>query len=197
MVKVSATTQTILGTASKWDKDHGSLLCVQKLKLSPHPSTVAPSLVPSIPSKVQTKPPTRSTRLGRKSQPQELSPQMTISTAEKNIEPMPGGNKVKEGASAVQKPNVSHFPRTPALLVVPNIPYKVHPKPHGRSTAVGRESQPPSLLPPRTICDAEKNANKISGAREVKAGTATAMANNVSAATNDSNLYSIEGAIDG
>jgi hypothetical protein len=53
------------------------------------------------------------------------------------------------------------------------------------------------LLPPRTKCNAEKNADKMSGTREVKAGAATTTANNVDAATDDSNPYSIEGAIDG
>jgi hypothetical protein len=104
---------------------------------------------------------------------------------------------VRGGVSAVQKPNLSPRPNTPAPLVVPNIPCKVHPKPPCRSAVVGRESQPPSLLPPRTICDSENNTNKMSGAREVKAGAATATANNFGASTNDSNLYSIEGAIDG
>jgi hypothetical protein len=85
----------------------------------------------------------------------------------------------------------------PALSVVPNIPCKVHPKPPSRSAAVGWESQPPSLSPPRTICDAEKNANKMFGAREVKVGAATTTANNVDSATDDSNPYSIEGAIYG
>jgi hypothetical protein len=90
MVKVLATTQTIPGTVVKRDKDHGSLPCIQKSKLSRHLGTTTPSPVPSILSKVQMKPPTRSTGLGRESQPQELSPQTTISAAEKNVELMPG-----------------------------------------------------------------------------------------------------------
>jgi hypothetical protein len=81
--------------------------------------------------------------------------------------------------------------------MVTNIPCKVHPKPPNRSVAVGRKSHPLLLSPPRTICDAEKNADKISGAREVKARAAIATTNNVSAATDGSNLYSIESTIDG
>jgi hypothetical protein len=49
------------------------------------------------------------------------------------------------GASAIQKPNVSPHPRTPAPSIVLDIPYKVHPKPSSRSVAIGRESQPLSL----------------------------------------------------
>jgi hypothetical protein len=67
MVNVPATIQTIPGPAGKQDKDHGSLPCIQKSKLSTHPGTVAPLLVPSIPSKVQTKLFTRSTWLGKES----------------------------------------------------------------------------------------------------------------------------------
>jgi hypothetical protein len=64
------------------------------------------------------------------------------------------------------------------------------------------------LLLPRTTCDAEKNAEKMPragelkldkmlGAREVKAGATTSKAKNVGAATEDSNPYDLDGAIDG
>jgi hypothetical protein len=171
-------------------------------------SKIAMSHVPSNPSKVQTKLRNRSTGLGSESQLQELSAQTTTSVAEKNVEPIPGGHKVKAGATAVQKPNVSPRPLTPALLVVPNIPCKVHPKPPSRSIAVGREPQPSSLSPPRTTYDVEKNAEKMPeagevkadkmlGAREVKARAAIAKAKNVGTATDDSNPYDLEAPIDG
>jgi hypothetical protein len=64
------------------------------------------------------------------------------------------------------------------------------------------------LSPSRTTCDAEKNAekmprvgelkaDKMPGAREVKARLATAKAKNVGAATDDSNPYNLDSAIDG
>jgi hypothetical protein len=51
--------------------------------------------VPSNPTKVQTKPPSTSTRLGRESQLQELSAQTTSYAAAKNTQPIPGGYEVK------------------------------------------------------------------------------------------------------
>jgi hypothetical protein len=169
---------------------------------------IAISPVPSNPTKVQTKPPSTSIGLGRESQLQELSAQTTTSAAAKNAQPIPGGHEVKAGAPAVQKPNVSLGPLIPAPSVVPNIPYSVHPKPPSSSVAAAREPQPPSLLPPRTTCDAEKNAKKMPkagelkgdkmlGAREVKAGAGTSKAKNVGTTTDDSNPYELDGAIDG
>jgi hypothetical protein len=169
---------------------------------------IATSPVPGNPTKVQTKPPSTSTGLGRESQLQELSAQTTTSATAKNAQPIPGGHEVKAGAPAVQKPNVSLGPLIPAPSVVPNIPHSVHPKPPSRSVAAAREPQPPSLSPPRTTCDAEKNAkkmpragelkaDKMPGAREVKAGVGTAKAKNVGTTTDDSNPYDLNSAIDG
>jgi hypothetical protein len=100
---------------------------------------IATSPLPSNPTKVQTKPPSRSTGLGRESQLQELSAQMTTSIAAKNAQPIPGGHEVKAGAPAVQKPNVSPGPLIPASSVVPNIPYSVHPKPPSSRVPAARE----------------------------------------------------------
>jgi hypothetical protein len=169
---------------------------------------IATSPLPSNPTKEQTKPPSRSTGLGRESQLQELSAQTTTSIAAKNAQPMPGGHEVKAGAPAVQKPNVSPGPLIPASSVVPNIPCSVHPKPPSSRVPAAREPQPLSLLPPRTTCDAEKNAekmpragelkpDKMPGAREVKARATTSKAKNVGAATEDSNPNDLNGAIDG
>jgi hypothetical protein len=155
---------------------------------------IATSPLPSNPTKVQTKPPSRSIGLGRESQLQELSAQMTTSAAAKNAQPIPGGHEVKAGAPAVQKPNVSLGPLIPASSVVPNIPCSVHPKPPSSRVPAAREPQPPSLSPPRTTCDAEKNSekmpragelkpDKMPGIREVKAGATTSKAKNVGAAT--------------
>jgi hypothetical protein len=103
---------------------------------------------------------------------------------------------------------VSPGPLIRAPSVAPNIPCSVHPKPPSSRVAAAREPQPPSLSPPRTTCDAEKNAKKMpragelkpdtmQGAREVMAGAATSKAKNVGAATEDSNPYDLDDAIDG
>jgi hypothetical protein len=146
---------------------------------------IATSPIPSNPTKVQTKPSSTSTGLGKESQLQELSAQTTTSAATKNAQPIPGGHEVKAGAPVVHKPNVSLGPLIPAPSVVPNIPHSMHLKPPSRSVAAAREPRPPSLSPPRTTCNAEKNAkkmpragelkaDKMPGAREVKAGAGTA-----------------------
>jgi hypothetical protein len=98
------------GCTSKSDKD---VPIATKFKINPAcPSRhedglsrdvdkIATLPLPRNPTKVQTKPPSRSTGLRRESQLQELSAQTTTSVAAKNAQPIPRGHEVKAGALAV------------------------------------------------------------------------------------------------
>jgi hypothetical protein len=146
MVNVPATTQITPKRGEKHNKDKLSATCaVPKRTVSPNPGTSAPSLLTSIPAKVDTEPPSRTTRIGRKSQPPELLSRRGMSTSEKSANPKPAGIEVKAGIVHVSKGSGSSHRRASAPSLARSIPCKVHPKPPSESPKLDTESQAPEL----------------------------------------------------
>jgi hypothetical protein len=165
--------------------------------VSPNLGTSAPSLLTSIPAKVDTEPPSRTTGIGRESQPPELLSRRGMSTSERSANPKPVGDEVKAGVVLVSKGSGSPHRRASAPSLARSIPCKMHPKPPSESTKLDTESQAPELSPPTTISAAENNVVDKVAAIEVQAGARTSTATNLGPTTDDSNPSSMEGAIDG
>jgi hypothetical protein len=168
MVNVPATTQTTPEIGEKRGKGKVSTSCdVPKPNVSPTPGTSAPSLITSIPAKVETKPPSRTTGVGRESQLPELLSRRDISTSERSVNPKPVGVEVKAGIVAVSKASGSPHGHASASSPARSIPCKVHPKPPSGSAKANTKSQAPELSPPTTISTAEKNVVEKPAAIEV------------------------------
>jgi hypothetical protein len=141
MVNVPATTQTTPKTGEKRSKDKVSTTCaVPKRTVSPNPGTSAPSLLTSIPAKVDTELPSRTTGIGRESQPPELLSRRGMSTSERSANPKPVGVEVKAGVVPVSKGTGSPHRCASAPSLARSIPCKVHPKPPSESPKLDTES---------------------------------------------------------
>jgi hypothetical protein len=92
---------------------------------------------------------------------------------------------------------VSPGAATPPPTLVPSMPSKPQQKQSTKAVAVAKQSGPAQLSPRRLKPALEKTLDLKPTDKEVKGGSGTSKAKTMGAATNDSNPYPLDGAIDG
>jgi hypothetical protein len=100
-------------------------------------------------------------------------------------------------APTATKSNVSPGAATPPPTLVPSMPNKPQQKQSTKAAAVAKQFGPVQLSPRRLKPALEKTPDLKPTDKEVKGGSSTSKAKTMETATDDSNPYSLDGAIDG